>query len=550
MQENKNSGMQNTIAELKKQKIIFAMWNAASTKHQPNQLWYPPLKKLFGEVILFDPHEEMRRHGPEGMKKNFLAIVKAQQPKFILFFGTYTEFDVHTIKEINTIAPQTKTIMFFGDDDVQFGPMSRYYAKFVDYVLVGQTQYMDKYKTDGLHNAFELSGVSLDTYKPIKRDKIYDATLIGTIIPNRVELVRFLLKNGVNIRLWGHGWQDYPEFKRIWGGPVDFEDFLRITSESKINLSLTLSRYGVPHIKGRVFEIAACKSFQLVGYFEEYLKYFKEGKDIVMFKDNNDLLEKIKYYLAHEQEREKIAHNMYETAVKKCDLFDIYAKIFSEIIAEEKKFVRQKLAINKKIAILSGADFTTSTNMVKEKINSADYVGFNIRGARISEYRDYFLAHALEKTGKDISCCEYYLDSLFFKNSTLFQVSESIGAIDAKDFAALLNINQIMVTKKFFLENFESLRALSENAHPEIINEKNTAFVSMPLVWINKFSKVKNTSMEKAFRTDIVHRLQYSINNRKLLSFILCVLAESISKRNALLPQRIVESIFKTVQKR
>ncbi len=531
------------IKMLKSQKILFAMWNAASTKHQPNQLWYPPLKKLFGEVILFDPHEEMRRHGPEKMKINFLEIVKREQPKFILFFGAYTEFDVHAIKKINAISPQTKTVMLFGDDDVQFEPISRYYAKFIDYVLVGQTQYVEKYERDGLGNAYPVFGVDPGVYAPVRCNKIYDVTLIGTPVPNRVEMMRFLLKNGVNVRLWGHGWQDYPEFREIWGGPVDFEDFLKITCESKINLSLTLSRYGVPHIKGRVFETAACGSFQLVGRFSEYLKYFEEGKEIVMFDSNEDLLEEIKYYLVHEQEREKIASNMHKKAVEACDLFNVYADIFGKIIAEEKNFRRPELSTNKKIAVLSGADIAAGLDAAGERISSADYVSFNISSAKISEHRDYFLAHALGKTGKDISCCEYYVNSRFFENCTLFQANESLDAIGTKDFNALLDINQIMVTKKFFLNNFEALQALARGKHPEIVNRNNTAFVSMPLVWVGRFSKVRQASMQKAFRTDIVHRLQFAMNNGRLPEFMLKVLAESISQGNTFLLERLAEAI-------
>ncbi len=524
------------MAQLKQEKLLFAMWNAASTKHQPNQLWYPPLKKLFGEVILFDPHEEMRKHGPERMKTNFLEFIKKERPKFIFFFGAYTEFDVHMIKKINVIAPQTKTIMLFGDDDVQFETISRYYAKFIDYILVGQTQYMEKYERDCLKNAYPLlTGVNFDSYKPIECDKKYEVTLIGTAIPNRVELIRFLIKNKVNIRLWGHGWQDYPEFKEIWGGPVDFKDFLRITNESKINLAPTLSRYGVPHLKGRVFEIAACRAFQLAGYVPEYSKYFKENEDLVMFKNNEDLLGKITYYLAHEQEREKIANNACKMAIKNCDLLKNCADIFAKIIAEEKTFCRQELLTDKKIATLSGADMAAGLDAINEKIKPVDYVSFNIGGAKISEYRDYFLAYALEKTGKDISCCEYYVNLQFFENCMLFQVHESLDHIGIKDFNTLLNTNQIMVTKKFLLENFEALQALANNKHPEIVSRSNTAFVSMPLLWIGTFSKVKRASMQKAFRTDIVHRLQFAMNNGKLPEFILKVLVESIYQRSAIL---------------
>src|SRR3989344_1042851 len=116
---------------LKSKTLLFAMWHCESEKHQPRQLWYPPLEKLFREVMLFDPYKEQRELGPEGAKKKFLETVSARHPDYVLFFGAWEIFTIQTILEVNRLSPRTKTLMFFGDDDVQFEKMSRYYALFV-----------------------------------------------------------------------------------------------------------------------------------------------------------------------------------------------------------------------------------------------------------------------------------------------------------------------------------------------------------------------------------------------------------------------------------
>ena len=47
--------------------------------------------------------------------------------------------------------------------------------------------------------------------------------------------------------------------------------------------------------------------------------YLKNGEELVMFTDENDMLNKIDYYMCHEKERMEIAVNGHR-AVKKFDL--------------------------------------------------------------------------------------------------------------------------------------------------------------------------------------------------------------------------------------
>jgi len=65
-------------------------------------------------------------------------------------------------------------------------------------------------------------------------------------------------------------------------------------------------------MKGKFFEGSSCKTFVLTGYCDEYPRLLKEGKEIIMYQDREDLLEKINYYLKHEKEREKIANITYK----------------------------------------------------------------------------------------------------------------------------------------------------------------------------------------------------------------------------------------------
>ena len=68
---------------------------------------------------------------------------------------------------------------------------------------------------------------------------------------------------------------------------------------------------------GRVFQEAACKRLVLSDNSRPNLSdHFEIGKEIVVFQDEDDLRNKIMYYMTHEDEREQIALNGYHRAMQ------------------------------------------------------------------------------------------------------------------------------------------------------------------------------------------------------------------------------------------
>lgn len=99
-------------------------------------------------------------------------------------------------------------------------------------------------------------------------------------------------------------------------GPVDFaKQAPLVFNGSKINIYVTprAIRSGVPL---RVLEIMACQGFVLVNYQEDLAKEFEEGKELVMYRSLDEMVEKIRYYLEHEEERQAIARAGYEKVIR------------------------------------------------------------------------------------------------------------------------------------------------------------------------------------------------------------------------------------------
>lgn len=99
-------------------------------------------------------------------------------------------------------------------------------------------------------------------------------------------------------------------------GCVDYvTEMPKVFRLSKINLNITLRciRSGVPL---RVMDILGAGGFCLTNYQPELEELFTIGEDLVVYDGEEDLENKVIYYLEHEQEREKIANQGYQKVKK------------------------------------------------------------------------------------------------------------------------------------------------------------------------------------------------------------------------------------------
>lgn len=94
-------------------------------------------------------------------------------------------------------------------------------------------------------------------------------------------------------------------------GPVDYYDFAPyVFKQAKINLNITL-RSILSGIPLRAFDIIGAGGFLLTNYQSDFIDCFVPGEDFIFFESKTDLLDKIAYYLNHEEERVQIAQSGY-----------------------------------------------------------------------------------------------------------------------------------------------------------------------------------------------------------------------------------------------
>ncbi len=500
-------------------KILFA--ETKSKYYFPYQNWYLPLKKVCKEIISFDTRWNYFVYGKEKMNKMFLDFIEKEKPNYIFMWVNCGQFSLDTMLKIREVSPKTQVLLFFGDDDTQFENFSRYFMLFVDYGLIFQKKYISHYHKDGIENVFPIIGVNTNHFKPLNVKKKYDVTFIGAPkgkSSGRYKLIKFLKENKVNIKLFGWNWEKYPELKEIYGGPLESNKMVEILNQSKINLNFSKDHKGaLLQINGKFFEGGACKTFVLTEYCKDYLELFKEGKEIVMFKDKEELLRKIKYYLKNEKQREKITKTAYEKIIKNFGVDADLKKIFKEIHAKNKKLTHKSLPkANKKHICLCKKDLNLTLDELKNNLKDYDCVFFNDGGCQNLEYREYLQAYSLEKTGKPISCCDYYVHSKILGDYLYFYAGTALKIISHKDFTRLLNINQLMITKEYFLKNLEMFKDIFNGKEINFITKENTAFVSYPLVRIKKYKTYSHKIMKEAFEFKFLFQL-FSLKYQKKL---------------------------------
>lgn len=111
------------------------------------------------------------------------------------------------------------------------------------------------------------------------------------------------------------------------------EEMYKVFQTSKININSTL-RCIQTGINLRTMDILSAGGFCLTNYQEELTSYFTIGKELDIYESELDLLEKIAYYLEHEEERQEIARNG-KKRIQESHTYSMRVKEMMDIVSGE-----------------------------------------------------------------------------------------------------------------------------------------------------------------------------------------------------------------------
>lgn len=163
------------------------------------------------------------------------------------------------------------------------------------------TLFLDSYD-EKIHKPMQLTQAEFERFS-------CDVGAIGAFEDERAESLFYLAEHGIKVNVWGNGWGSMVNIHPnliIKNKFLFREDYSKAICATKINLNF-LRKINRDEITSRSVEIPACGGFMLSERTARHLEFFEEGKEAEFFNSNDEMLEKIRHYLANEDEREKIA---------------------------------------------------------------------------------------------------------------------------------------------------------------------------------------------------------------------------------------------------
>lgn len=327
---------------LKELKITVAIFLYSDTPLFPHHLatWInlvvaQKLPTLYQKYRLFKSHYYYLF--PDNWIRSFflLYLIDQNPPDIIFVSGGISELVSFPFKQ--AMKKGCPIVLLHGEHPSQSATgFERRNLHLFSHIFVNDPIHAEAWRRLGAHRVTALPYAAADPnvhrrlklLPPQKRQFSTDVVFIGTLFPDRQQLLVQLIDKGFSLGVYGQLPQGvsllpklaYVYHHHAWGKQTSI-----IYNVSKIALNLI-----PPHMPNggnmRTFEIPACGTLQMANRCPE--DWFTPGKEIVLFQSLPDLKKKINYYLSHEKERKKIA----DAGYKRVHRDHTYEKRFKAIL--------------------------------------------------------------------------------------------------------------------------------------------------------------------------------------------------------------------------
>lgn len=126
-----------------------------------------------------------------------------------------------------------------------------------------------------------------------------------------MDILAPLIAAGYEVKVWGQWWTEPSQTYRLppglYGGPLAYERLAGIYGGAAIVLGLQCHNLSRTQTSCRVFEVLGCGAFYLGPDTKGSRTYFVPGKHLVLSGSPRETLSLARYYLAHPEERARIA---------------------------------------------------------------------------------------------------------------------------------------------------------------------------------------------------------------------------------------------------
>jgi len=248
----------------------------------------------------------------------------------IVWIDKGTRIFSDTLKELKKLNPAIRIVHINPDDP--FGKFRTGWKTFIsaipyyDVHFVAREVNIPEYIEQGAKKVFVYDrSFDPEIHKPMElteeEKKRYGCKVgfIGSWAKEREKSIAFLIENGIEVTVWGNGWQKgkyWNIIKKYFRGPgLNGIEYAKAINGMEIALHF-LRRENRDEQDSRTFEIPACGTFMLAEKTKKHELFFEDGKEAVFFENDIELLQKVKYYLRNDSERIIIAKNGFNRSIK------------------------------------------------------------------------------------------------------------------------------------------------------------------------------------------------------------------------------------------
>ncbi len=337
---------------------------------------HDPLVDLGNDVVLWDdgiqPLFDLDPEAPETvaprrrLTESLLAAVESAQRASPLDLILVYLTDSHVEPDaIDTLGKRFAPVVHFSCNNIHQFHLVRRVCGRCAACLVPEREALPRFRAAGARPIYFPMAAHPEVYRPLDVPVIYDATFAGQRYADRASAVLALREAGVDAHAFGKWWpaegvgagvarapwagiasdllrlaagalrgrsplraaRDRRDLERLRGlhpnsvhAPVSDDEYVALFSRGRVSLGFSIlgdthrTRTPLRQVRLREFEGPMSGAFYLTEWIEELADLYDIGREIVCYRSHEEMVDRCRYYLAHDAERERIARAGLERA--------------------------------------------------------------------------------------------------------------------------------------------------------------------------------------------------------------------------------------------
>ncbi|MBN9386612.1 MAG: glycosyltransferase family 1 protein [Chloroflexi bacterium] len=260
------------------------------------------------------------RFNKDWLRLVVLAQIKTTRPDVLYVQDPWSFYNLGLLKEVR---PYVKLLVCQHASTL---PPADYFKGF-DLVVSSLPNQIEFFRSQGLKSEYLAIGFEPRVLKILGEVKQqYQVVHIGGykgVHEARADLLEKVAR-ACEIQFWGYGIENLPPGSPIreqFNGEAWALDMYRTKAASRITLTFHSTASGVYANNMSLFETTGVGSLLLTDNKKNLGDLFEIGKEVIAYENADDCIEKIRYYLDHENERAAIAANGQKRTLKEHTYF-------------------------------------------------------------------------------------------------------------------------------------------------------------------------------------------------------------------------------------